>query len=66
MDTEISYDRYRTLLAQKKSLFNDYNETTSCLKQSLEEKNDNQLKACIENRQRIMHRIDRIKKSIDI
>ena len=35
------------------------------MKQSLEEKNDDQLKACLENRQRIMHRIDRMNKSID-
>ena len=61
----VSYDRYRTLLAEKKSLFNDYNETTRCLKESLEEKNDTQLKACLKHRQRIMNRIDHINKSID-
>ena len=65
MDTEISYDRYRTFLAEKKSLFNDYNETTLCLKQNLEERNDKQLKACLENRHRIINRIDRINRSID-
>ena len=65
MDTEFSYDRYFTLLAEKKSLFIDYNETTRCLKQSLEEKSDNQLKTFLENRHRIMHRIDRINKSIN-
>ena len=64
MDPGVSYDRYRTLLAEKKSLFTDYNEITRCLKQSLEEKNDNQLKACLENRHRIMHRIERMNRSI--
>ena len=64
MATEITYDRYRTLLAEKKRLFTDYNVTTLFLKQSAEENNDDQLRTCLEKRHRIINDIEGIDRSL--
>lgn len=64
MDTEISYDKYLMLLAEKKLLFTDHNETTLCLKQSLEGNDDTNLKACLEKRHRTINCIEGIDRSI--
>lgn len=65
MDPRESREKYRMRLAQKRKLFTDYSNATRCLKQSLEEKNEKQSAACIKQRTRIIHKIQKTNKTID-
>lgn len=62
---ELETDEIMDLLGKKKHLFEDYHEATFCLKQRLKEDKTDQLQACLDDRHRIINRIERSNRSID-